>query len=304
MICSNRTSLQAPHRNNLSGQNLLQQGFTIVELMISVVLSLMFISGAVAYLSSSTSMQEIQIAASRVQENARFALDELSASIRMAGYYDVLAPSNDIPSGQFFTGACGKFDPCTADGSGTGTAASDRIAVLLNPPENDGTDSDCAGNPVSNTIQTAISSVVAHLYRIDKIDGINTLVCDSFLIDISNKATLINPAPYELVAGIEYMQIVYGKTDIKHAGQTNTQLERYVTATDIHNMSPPTGLDTAWVDISSVRVGLLTGSGHADRAARQRSNEYQVLDSDPVTLSDRNYRKVFTSTIQINNARL
>lgn len=276
-----------------------QRGFTIVELMISVVLSLMFITGAVAYLASSNSMKDIQIASSRVQENARFALDELSASIRMAGYYDVLAPMNDIPSGQFFTGECGKFSRCTEDGS-----ESDRIAVLLNPPENDGSDSDCAGNPISSDPQTAISSVVAHLYRVEKVDGVNTLVCDSFLIDLNNKATPINADPYELVAGIDSMQIVYGKTDIQFAGQRNTQLERYVSATDIMEMTPPAGLDTAWVDITSVRVGLLTGSGHADKAARSRNNHYQVLDGYPIRFNDRNFRKVFTSTIQINNARL
>ncbi len=281
-----------------------QQGITLIELMISIALSLLFIVGAIAFLASSRSIADVQEASSRTQENAQYALDELRKSIRMAGFYNVLSSGTNIPVGQFYTGRCGDFDPCTADSNATDTVPSDRIAILLNPPEDDGTDSDCAGNPVSADSVEAAKTVVTHLYRVENVDEVRTLVCESFLIDNAGMATAVNAEPYQLVGGIHAMHFLYGKTNIKTIGQARTSIERYVSADTISSSSPPIGASTSWIDIATVKVALLAESGMNDRAASEQNNSYVLLDSKPIQTDDRNYRKIYTSTIQINNARL
>ncbi len=60
-------------------------GFTIVELMIAVALSLMLAAGAVMIFTSNKQTAVFQEGFARLQENGRFAMDILQANIRMAG---------------------------------------------------------------------------------------------------------------------------------------------------------------------------------------------------------------------------
>lgn len=62
-----------------------QRGLTIVELMISVTLSLILIAGIFQIFSSSKQSYRVQDNLGRLQENARFAMDLLTYDIRMAG---------------------------------------------------------------------------------------------------------------------------------------------------------------------------------------------------------------------------
>lgn len=280
-----------------------QRAFTLIELMISVALSLVFLSGLIMFVVSSQQIQNIQKASSRTQENARFALDELSASIRMAGFHNELSPGNDIPSGQFYLGSCGNFDPCTADGTSPETHGSDRIAILVNPPEDDGTDGDCQGNPVSGDVVEAANSVVINLYRIEKGSSYNTLVCESYLQDSAGNTSLINEEPYEIVSGIDAMQLLYGVSDTESSGQVNYSLTRYLSASEVSALDPPAGLPSAWINISAVRVALLAGSATDNRAATHKEQTFKLLDQPPMTIQDNAYRKVYDSTVQINNAR-
>jgi|GEM_PF-4815211 len=258
-----RTATKLP--GNITGQ----RGLTLIELMISIALSLVFIVGAMTFLVASRSLADVQDASSRAQENAQFALDEISKSIRLAGFYNLLSPGANIPVGQFYTGACGSYDPCTADSESTDAYPSDRIAILLNPPEDDGSDSDCAGVPVSTNAVVAANAVVAHSYRIEAVDGVRSFVCQSFLIDNAGNATAVNTEPYQLVPGIQAIQFLYGKTNITNIGQKRTVLQRYVPASTIDSLTPPAGASTAWVDIVGVKVALLASSGTDDSAATE-----------------------------------
>ncbi len=63
-----------------------QQGLTLVELMVAMVLSLFLIAGVMQVYLSNTQAYRMTEASSRVQENARFAFRFLTKDIRMAGY--------------------------------------------------------------------------------------------------------------------------------------------------------------------------------------------------------------------------
>lgn len=62
------------------------KGFSLVELMVAVTISLILLAGVVQIYSSSKQAYRIGDASARVQENARFAVDHLTKDIRMAGY--------------------------------------------------------------------------------------------------------------------------------------------------------------------------------------------------------------------------
>lgn len=62
------------------------QGFSIVELMVAMALSLLLLGGVVAVFSSSRASYETTDRLSRIQENGRFALDQLVTDIRSAGF--------------------------------------------------------------------------------------------------------------------------------------------------------------------------------------------------------------------------
>ncbi len=275
-------------------------GFSLLELMISMALGLFFLAVATTFLLSSRVAHSTQDINSRLQENGRFALDELSSSIRMAGYVDVLAADAQIPVGQFYTGPCAGFDPCTADGGGN---ASDRIAVLMNPPPDDGTDEDCVGNPLDADAAMAATSVAAYLYMVGDDNGVSSLMCQTFLIDADGVANTVNATPQVLVSGVDNLQVLYGVTDISSMEDVDTRIQRYVNAETVDGLPVPLGAATPWVDIAAVRLAVLANSGLNDRSDLEETRTFNLLDAPPLAMADKARRQVFGTTVTVNNAR-
>jgi len=285
------------YRGNYSGK---QMGFSLVELMIAATIGLAFGSMAITSLVNSRTSFEHRNASARVIENGRMAVDELTAMIRMAGYYDPLAPGTEVPVAQVFTGACGSFKQCTGDGTGT---ESDQIAFLMNPPPDDGSETDCVGNPVHEEKVIAARSVVAYLFLITEDDDGHALSCQTFLVDKDGIAEAINKTPQKLVPGIESMQILYGKTDIENMRDRDTQLSFYASAEVISAMKAPEGGSTPWIDLASVRFALLVNAGEEDTSQELEKKAYQLLDGPELVRADRKLRHIFSSTVLVNNGR-
>lgn len=64
-----------------------QCGFSIVEMMVAVLIGLFLMAGAISMLVTSKRTYTIQEDLSRIQENARFAMEFLARDLRMAGYF-------------------------------------------------------------------------------------------------------------------------------------------------------------------------------------------------------------------------
>lgn len=277
-----------------------QQGFTLIELLVSMGLGIFFLSVATSFLLSSRIAYSTQDVNARLQENARFALDEMSSAIRMAAYVDLMTKDVEVPIAQFYTGQCAGFDPCTADGA---AGSPDRFAVLLNPPPDDGTDADCVGAPLDPDTETAAISLAAYLYMIGDDNGVSSLMCQTFLIDEDGVSTAVNANPQVLVNGVDDLQLLYGVTDVDDVSDYNTKIQRYVNGTTVDSLATPNGALTPWVDIAAVRVGVLVGSGLNDTDDTAASRSYSVLDAPAQTFTDQARRQVFTTTVTINNAR-
>ena len=71
-----------------------QQGFSILELMIALLLGLVIIAGIVQLFTGNSRTYELVNAQSRIQENARFAFEFISSAARRSGFYGC-APETD-----------------------------------------------------------------------------------------------------------------------------------------------------------------------------------------------------------------
>lgn len=117
-------------------------GFTIVEIMIAMLLSVILLSGVVQVYSGSKQTYRVTENVALMQANSRFAMSVLSREIRMAGFSpclrtgEVAATVNSISGAtlatNFAAGAITGFEggasTFPADFPGVGTAAGDRIA--------------------------------------------------------------------------------------------------------------------------------------------------------------------------------
>tara|TARA_Y100001934_G_C12371255_1_gene786448 strand:+ start:1549 stop:2307 length:759 start_codon:yes stop_codon:yes gene_type:complete len=244
-----------------------QLGFSLVELMIAMVLGLLLLAGVVNVQISSKETFQTSDDLSRVQENGRFALDILASDIRMAGYRP---PENGNTPHYFLTDACDEFNPCTSDGGGND---SDRIAVQYDPDSN----SDCFGNAVGDT------DLVVNVYSITFADNVNSLSCRSWNASTGGWVSAARP----LIAGVDNMQALYG---IKNS--LGTSVTRYVSADRV----------TDWTQVQSVRIAVLVARGTQFGQSEARARNYVLLDSPTLTFNDRHNRRVFTTTVTLNNA--
>ena len=72
----------------------IQNGFSLIELMIAMVLGLILIGGVVNVFLASSQTYRLQEAMFRVQESGRFALDIMLRDLRDAGFQDLLDLNN------------------------------------------------------------------------------------------------------------------------------------------------------------------------------------------------------------------
>lgn len=165
-----------------------QTGLSLIELMISMVISLILILGVVSIYVTSKRSYAIQDGVSRSQENVRFSMDMLLHDLRMAGY-----PKNN-------TALTDPIDTTTtADGGGTN---SDTITLRFESA------TDCLGQA------TPANSCGSNNCAVNKyfIDGNGNLACQGN-----------GSAATEVIAeGITNMQVLYGlDTDTPADGLAN-----------------------------------------------------------------------------------
>lgn len=106
-------------------------GLSLVEMMIALVIGLVLTLGVIQVFSASQAASRLSEGASRVQENARFALDFLSRDIRMAGHMGCINDQAHVVKGQ--------GDPLSHLGAGAGSGSPLDFAVAIQGYEAPGT---------------------------------------------------------------------------------------------------------------------------------------------------------------------
>lgn len=272
-----------------------QRGLSIVELLVALVISMLLLTGVVQVFFSSKQTYASNEAASRLQENGRFALEFVAQSARHAGYVEAANPTASPPNPiAAAPGPCTNASGggiCSVQGNGTDP---DTISFALQPRILEGnTRRDCLGNIVGNASNTDL--IINQFVIIDPPDLANpdpeappaSLGCRSWNIDDGDWITGANPAP--LVEGIDALQIQYG---ISTSGDRNN-VNQYVSADRVTALN-------AWNDVVAVRIAVLANSiepVNPPAPARQ----YVLLDAPPILIDDGKARQVFTTTIKLRN---
>jgi len=246
-----------------------QRGISLVEIMIALVLSLFLSAGVIEVYLASKQSYKAQEGYSRLQENGRYAMENLTRFIRLAGYkpYGVNSMPDDTTAFPAVTGSFAAGQVVT--GSDGGGSASDSVTVRYQ-------DDTQMGDCYSSTGDTAV-----HVVTFDVV-GTN-LRCTG------------NAGTEAILEGVDNLQVLYGiDTDAPADGYANQYRDAAaVTAAG------------QWGAVVSVRIGLLLNtvegvSGVADTAT------FSLLGTNiaaPGSADAARFmrRQPFTATINVRN---
>lgn len=275
-----------------------QQGMSLIEVMVSLVIGLVVVGAVmISYLGSGVSGRQ-QSAYSQMSEDAQIAFSILGKDISMAGYGRpvnvVVGGTPTIAkaySGQPLLGCTTGFSNPMATTStlACGTSATHVISVAF---ESDSSNSigtgtigdygrDCLGQTLAESTVpgTTMTVTVAYnrYYVANSANGRPELHCAGQ-----------TGTPQPLVENVESMKIWYGE-----AGSASArEIVRYVTANSV----------TDWNAVISVRVCLLMRSGDKVLASDEvATRAYLDCDQTAQTSGDGYARRAFFSTTTLRN---
>lgn len=296
-----------------------QQGLTLVELMISLALSLLIVLAATATFLSSKNAYTANDDAARIDDTGRFALEVIARAVRQAAYVDwggneapaVVQPSmspsmEGMDARRLNSSTVGMTSPQTQSVNG-----SDLLSIQFFGA-GDETMLNCAGFPVPGGQR---GSSIFYVARDES--GEPQLYC-KYAGDTGWTSAAI-------ARGIESFQVLYG-LDTDDDGMPN----RVLNASAINALddaivdtgdSAARNAKTHWKKVVTVNVSLLVrGEADTDARGNDASVTYDLFGNDysdghgvddqgvrlrkedfPVSARSR-YRKVYSTTIQLRNA--
>ena len=243
-------------------------GFTLVELLVSIVLGLILVAVMLNVYLGSKATYNKQEDVSRLQENGRVALDVLGRTIRVSGFksdpagtYNVIFPASAL----------------ALKGTAGGSGASDTLAIRFKGSGNgsgtaDGTVVDCLG-----TAKDSNQMIFNNFYIANNSSGRPSLFCDTS-DDSTDNGT-------EIISDIENMRFLYG-VDTTNDGT----VDYYV----------PAGLVTNWDQVASVQIGLLAVTQNQVNQ-KVDTGTYSVLGNSFNPVDDRRARRLYTIIITLRN---
>lgn len=241
-----------------------QHGFTLVEIMVAMAIGLFLIAGVYKMFIANRQSYTIQDNMSRLQDNGRFAVNQLSDIIRMAGFKADPADTTTFSTG-FAT-------PALTGNDGTGAGGSDKISVSFQAAT-DGTTVDCLGTAFPSTTPPAM--VTNQFYIATDVNGVRNLYCSRL------SPTVTSGQP--LVEDVANMQISYG-VDTNNDGAANF----FVAAGNV----------TDWAQVVGVRLSLLVTTPEDNITSAAQTYQY---NGTTVTAGDNRLYQVFTITIALRN---
>jgi len=306
-----------------------QKGFSLVELMVGMTISLFVAGVALSYLITSSRNLTEKTGLDLIQENSRFALEILSTSIRQAGLNNVRRP-NTVNLNNPTQGTSNTIDPVFTDSICTSnlnlqptipgassvacnqdnvnntfgaitTMQSDRLAIQLQTERSFLT---CAGTTITPSQDEMVRAVTIFWAGDIDGDGVSSLYCQTYIyngpvLDDITTYTLSGTA-VPLVDGVEMLQVQYG-VDTIDAGSTEPDgdVDKYVSFSNVAASETD--------DIVSIKIGLLVSPGQAIATEQNSDNiseekEYRVLDGYyKSTAGDRVRRQAVSTTVFLPN---
>lgn len=296
----------------------LQQGFTLIELMIALVLGLLIAAAALALFLNAQKSMNFQSGMSSLQQNANFGLAQIAHELRHA---NLNTPSGqkinnkDIGSGVIFsasnlpTSLAGTdpnlFTTSSLWDDATEGSKSDQLTIQFAPDVRGADQFDCEG------IAIVAGRTYVYRYYLDKLPAGQQiagtldrygLYCDAgYYTSDSTTITGLNANGQLILQNVDAFKIRFL---IKNAAK---QL-RYVTPTQYLALMPDTVTDTAnYHYIGSVEIGVLIASAESigSDAKLNTQSTYTIAGQD-VTLkaNDKNsqyLRQPITQVVGFRN---
>ena len=238
-----------------------QTGLSLIEIMIALLIGAFLIGGVLQIFISSKQTYRMQQNLSRLQENGRFALDFIGRDVRMTSSWGCLTR----PSGDVFGETVSGISKITL-----------KAAFVTTP---------------TGFCGTTVDKTAAYYtdYRSTIVYSINNSVL--------HKCCPTNNGAFDLIEGIENMQILYGvDTDSDGTFGYGTP-NYYVPASSVTNMDKAV----------SIRISLLAVTLENNLTTEPMPYTYNGETTTPPDISttplvkDRKIRRVFTSTIALRN---
>ena len=306
-----------------------QQGLTLIELLIATVLGMFVVLAVTSLAISSKSAQSAQNDAATLQDTARFALNNISHSVKQAGYVNFDQAASSIQTENLTASIVGldagslKATTYGVDFPGTSKNASDILAVRFFGAgiSADNTILNCAGFgvPAVTSQNTAEKERGWSIYYVaNDVDTEPALFCkyngksnDGDVTESYSKFTA-----QAIARGVESFQVLYGI----HTGNTTQFLSAtQITALDSDISASDLNKKTHWKKITAVKVAMLIRGAENSRLdpspttynlfGENYGNNMGAADKDTqidesdIPLSQRKrLRKIVGMTIQLRNA--
>ena len=289
-----------------------QQGVTLTELMIALVLGSLVVLAATAMVVTSRGTYRTQDESTRLAESARFALELTNRLIRLGGYTnfgDDASPPAAYSDATFTAWKTG-LDAYSLDGPeivgannstvGTGSVVNNSDALVIRyfgtsvnnttttaaGGTPDGNVLDCAGSPVpqpllpsaANDAATVYSRARAYnvLYVEADVDGEPSLKCKRQTYDASGNPN--GTDTQTLIRGVEDFQVLYGEA-IPQAIPLN-DLDVYPPGSIAYKSGiGGTNAVGNWQNVVSVRVAMLLRSAPGARSDPDGTGVYHLFGS-------------------------
>lgn len=315
------------------------KGFTLVELMVSIVLGLLLVAAAIQLFINGQIAYRVQQAGATIQDSGAFGLSYMTQSIRLANYGNS-GPMNDetllggvVLSGEVVSStltidragnlkgmrinnaAITTDDLLTANAknaSAYGSINSDQLVIMYQAPQDM---TNCAGENVTGPTKTMTTMTpgqyVIERYYIKK-DGTNAaagLYCDAGIFD-DNATTRQSTAGLNITgygtggtmiaSNVEYMRVQLMVRPTATTTRTMA-IDTYkgLTITDAAGSTKKTSRPA----IIGINLGLLVRSTDS-AGSKQGAKTYTVMDQSITAPDDGFIRNVYLTTIALRNGGL
>jgi len=306
-------------------------GFTLIELMVGMVLSGMFIGGMAQVFVNTSQTFRTQRTLSNMMEDARFTLDKLNSEFRRTGFLTNREMTDWDRASIYHSGIAIDYDAGVYTirnngGAVPGTLLTMRSNEVIRGATNLGglgSDSviiryqlssgaemtDNQYSPCTNGLALVAGElnsdrhiiVIVFFMEANATVGSNVLFCRAFRENLDTGDTQILSA-IPLISNVERLRVLYGQTDaVAPAIATST-----VYRTNAQVTASAAGLATNWDKVRSVRLSLALRSEEQNVSIATPGN-YLIngkLSVAPTNAAEKRLYRVFSTTAAFRNELL
>ncbi|MGJ8681983.1 PilW family protein [Paraglaciecola sp.] len=274
-----------------------QQGFTLIELMISLTLGLILSASIIQVMISNNATERVNRALASAQENGRFIISRLRGELLMTGRYDQMSPNlntnvDTVVEAAFVLNTPvplpGDFASAAAKGAiEGGTGASDTLMVSMLATQ------DCRGLRFGYAANEEF--FVVNEYFLDgsslKCRGFDGRVLQGQKVAVGNDSD----KAYTILDDVNSFQVQYGITDDFANTDNSARPVQYVTADAL------AAAKVAGAEVVAIRVAVLVKAD--SDIVISPTPSFKLLNEAPITPSDKRLFKQFETTIILRNSK-